>query len=285
MTDDEIVPTEEDLRVFALEAEPADDAFVLAQMDHALAACRALKEAKVAEHGPTAGETDLLPTVTWYSGRRAVAESSAGGDDDHHPRDVALMLARAGLTAAECDMVVMSMDAHVTTAAWLDEHPEARDGDGNLRLRPGQLQEECHEEDACARGLIFDVLVVHGVTRSGISRTRCLRYRLDDPVWWDPEPQPPDLRFAGYVVETLEAAAREPTMAEEVLRRGGPDISRVGEALGVEPWRARLHQRIAVCGVVARHGHSVTALLLCEAERQVMEERARGGMVDFEVSQ
>lgn len=213
------------------------------RMDEATEMYREYKEeqAKIDWHAPA---SDIPAIVHAFVGDRHLMTIQVAG------RDEAISAAIVGRFAFGADAAILTIDAHMKSYA-THEAFEA----GVAALEPGELQRACHDEHACERGEISDVLIVNAIDRDR-DLTRLVPYALsasDPHVVWTEESETLDSKgTGGLIIDALRDAWRKqpPDLSDEAgwkIKCGSIRmLARSSRAIGEAPVFAFIEEDLAM---------------------------------------
>lgn len=165
---------------------------------------------------------DIVPQVDFYKDGELICSALA----PHISRDHALAIARILTGPTKADVVVMSVDAHVTNSQL---NPKTGQPWG-----PGEMQAACDDDGACAVGLLQDCIHTVAVFRDGTTQGIQRRYSGHETKgamkWEEPDAMPRGANLGGMVTDVLlEAMSFDYSGVEADMEKG-----RVEEGLSVE---------------------------------------------------
>lgn len=189
-------------------------------------------------------------------------------------RDMGLKIAEVLSEAIQPDLVYFVADAHVTKSM---TNPNTGEQWG-----PGEMQNLCDNEGACAVGLLDDCMAVTTVWRDGRVRMESLIYQVDKDAgtvkWFTPiDPEKEHLGKAfdtasegddkgearGFIPEVLKSCF-EPSELFEVMRQAG-------DALGLSELEQEARMLNAACGMLLAN-HVKIAILTDNEEAKSFYE-------------
>lgn len=174
-------------------------------------------------------------------------------------RDEALNAVWFVVPAMNADRVVVAMDAHLTRQM---ENPATGEP-----WKQGEMQKACHEDGACATGVITDCLIINDARRDGTYRMQTLAYHVDEQakadgdrpvaVHWQPVGDEShmldgdaDARLEGLVPDTIRGAFQR-TLDSDT------DAELAAMEAGIDPVDARAAKDAAAIARLVLEGYGV----------------------------
>ena len=210
-----------------------------------------LKESKVRDSAGVEGDDDLNPMVEVFRAGVLVALIVA----PHVDRDQGLHACRIAAVGFSADKISMVMDAHMASAP---VNPKT-----GKEWGPGEMQRACHEDGACAVGLITDCLLVMDAYRTGRivqstlpyhvhAEAKTVRWVVDEHVG-TLDTDTPNNELQGIVPDAVRDAFTKPQIIDSMRAELGLGV----EHFGLTEEQARIHCDCAMAKLLGSEDYQV----------------------------